>query len=205
MNNIFKSENCPICELGKWEPKADEVHLIRHGRKTFEVDGLHYAICNKCGTRGYLPGQRKANQLLVQKFQETLPWYVSPSDVLAVREKYQLTQKQANEIFGGGSQGFSKWERGLTCPAGPTARLIKTALKYPEVMVALAKESGVNIAREYVSRERPHVFIVRSLRKITSNFEDNFANNGSSPEVEQDDKLWSAAATRQRQTESYLH
>lgn len=207
MNNIFASESCPICELGKWQPKSDDVHLIRHGRKTYRVTGLHYAICNKCGTRGYLPGQRKANRLLVQKFQETLPWYVSPSDVLAVREKYRLTQKQANEIFGGGSQGFSKWERGIASPAGPTARLIKTALKYPEVMRTLAKESGVELTEQIVSRDASQVFVVnvKSMGKMTSNCDDNSANNGSTIEVEQDDKLWSLAGRRQRQAHTYLH
>lgn len=207
MNNIFASELCPICESGKWQPKSDDVHLIRHGRKTYKITGLHYAICNKCGAHGYLPGQRKANRLLVQKFHESLPWYVSPSDVLAVREKYRLTQKQANEIFGGGSQGFSKWERGIASPAGPTARLIKTALKYPEIMRALAEESGVKLTELIAPREASHVFVVnvKSTGNITSNCDDNFTNNGSTIDVEQDDKLWSVAGKNQRQAHAYLH
>lgn len=206
MKTNFSSEKCPVCESGEWQPKSDDVHLFRHGRKTHQVTELHYAICNKCGTRGYLPGQRKANRLLIQKYQETLRGYVSPSDVLAVREKYLLTQKQGNEIFGGGTQGFSKWERGLTSPAGTTARLIKLALKYPEVMDALAKEAGVELVEPIVTRKASHVVVVsqRSAQQLCD-IDVNFTSNDSSFEVEQDDDLWPVAEKTQYQARAYLH
>jgi len=139
-------EVCPICGEGTWQPHSDGTYVFRHGRKEHKVPGQHYALCDKCGLRGYLPGQREENSRLVKAYQDSQVGYISPSDVLAVREKYQLTQTQANLIFGGGTQGFSKWERGVTSPAGPTARLIKLALRYPEVMRELGKEAGIELA-----------------------------------------------------------
>lgn len=145
MNNLFTPERCPLCEGGMWKPYTDGTYQFRQGRKSHTVGGQHYAMCDKCGTRGYLPGQRDANQQLIREYQSALLGYISPSDVLAVREKYLLTQEQAGTIFGGGKQGFSKWECGKAAPAGPTARLIKLALKHPDVMRALAADAGVQL------------------------------------------------------------
>lgn len=203
----FTSEKCPACESGEWQPKSDEKYVFRLGRKMHQVTGLHYAICNECGTRGYLPGQRKANRALINKYQQTLLGYVSPSDVLAVREKYLLTQKQANEIFGGGSQGFSKWERGITNPAGPTARLIKVALKYPEVMRDLAKEAGITIESSIAPPRVSEVFVLRlkTIEQTSSECDDNFANNGTSYDVEQDDYSWPPAEKTKYKVQQSLH
>src|SRR3989339_76748 len=191
MKKIFVSENCPVCGTGNWLPKSDEVYAFRHARKEYRIDGLHYAECNKCGTRGDLPGQRKENQQLVQKFQEALVGYISSSDVLALREKYQLTQKYANVIFGGGTQGFSKWERGISSPAGPTARLIKLALKYPEVMNALVKEVEVSLEEPInVASPRPTVKVFYQTHLTSGEAEDCFNNCVSSIDDEEGEDTW---------------
>jgi len=152
---IFNPEKCPVCDEGTWLPKCDGIYSFRYGRKVHEVAGQHYALCAKCGTRGYLPGQRDENRAQIRRYQDSLPGFISPSDVLAVREKYMLTQKDASLIFGGGVQSFSKWERGTASPAGPTARLIKLALNYPEVMQALAKEVGSKIPDNVIGMSKP--------------------------------------------------
>jgi HTH-type transcriptional regulator / antitoxin MqsA len=153
MNTLFAPEPCPVCGDGTWKPYCDGTHEFRHGRRSHFVGGQHYALCDKCGTMGYLPGQRDANRLLMREYQNALPGYISPSDVLALREKYLLTQEQAGLIFGGGKQGFSKWECGKASPAGPTARLIRLALKLPDAMSALAAEAGIQL-REKQSHDR---------------------------------------------------
>lgn len=145
MKNVFVPEPCPLCEGGLWKPYSDGTYQFRHGRISHSVVGQHYAVCDKCGTRGYLPEQRSANQQLIREYQNRLLGYISSSDVLALREKYLLTQEQAGVIFGGGKQGFSKWECGKATPAGPTARLIKLALKFPAVMHELAKEADIEL------------------------------------------------------------
>lgn len=139
-NSINK---CALCGLGNWIPHNDGIYKFRHGRKTFEVENQHYAICDHCETRGYLPDQRSKNRKTISSFQEALDGFISPSDVLAVREKYCLSQLDAAKIFGGGTQGFSKWERGTTAPAGPTARLLRLALNVPAAMEYLASNAGI--------------------------------------------------------------
>lgn len=144
MKNNFPSVVCPMCGEGTFESFDDGVFSFRHGNKSYSVPEQNYAKCSACETSGYLPGQRKKNSELISDFQKLIPDYVSPSDVLAVRERYSLTQKQAAQIFKGGPNGFSKWERGVTFPSGPTAMLIKVALSSSDAMRALAKVACVS-------------------------------------------------------------
>lgn len=155
MLNKFAAEICPICQKGSFEPFSDGIYNFKHARKIHAVPGQHYAKCMECGTRGYLPNQRTANLDMIKEYQRHLPDYISPSDILAVREKYSLTQKEANILFGGGTQGFSKWERGLAVPAGPTARLMKLALESTDSLKILAKIVNVEIpALQEVNSDR---------------------------------------------------
>lgn len=143
-----ENKNCPLCRNGKWKEFTDGEFNFRHGRKTYTVPGLHHAVCEECGTRGYLPGQRAHNKYIVEQYQSGMEGYISPSDVLSVREKYCLSQVDAVKIFGGGTQAFSKWERGTASPAGPTARLLKLALEVPAAMRYLAERAGVELVHE---------------------------------------------------------
>jgi HTH-type transcriptional regulator/antitoxin MqsA len=146
MSKIFKSETCPICDVGTWVPRADDVHTFKHKGRELRVTGLHYALCNHCGARGFIPGQIAENKRLVATYQLGLRDFVSPSNILELREKYQISQVQAAAIFSAGKTAFSKWERGLVQPTGPTAVLLKAALSDAGVMKKLAKEAGVSVA-----------------------------------------------------------
>lgn len=177
----FHAEKCPICGKGMWVPHSDGVFRFRYGRKEHQVGGQHYAQCDDrvCRARGYLPGQRDANRVTIREYQAQLPGYISPSDVLAVREKYLLTQKAASLIFGGGVRSFSKWERGETAPAGPTARLIRFALKYPDVMKDLAAEVGIKVTidndgKDKSSRKSVVAFYIIRERSTSVNFKEEF-------------------------------
>jgi len=135
---------CPVCGAGELLPHSDGKFDFRHGKKDYAVPNQHYAKCESCETSGYLPGQLAANAESIKKFQSALPDYISPSDVLAVRERYGLTQKQATKIFKGGATGFSKWERGISFPCGATSMLLKAALESIEAMTAFAKIANVD-------------------------------------------------------------
>lgn len=191
---------CPICQTGEMRPFSDGTYEFRYARKTYRVTGQHYAQCDGCGATGYLPNQRETNSLAIREFQKSLPDYVSPSDVLALREKYSLTQKQANLIFGGGANGFSKWERGTGEPAGLTARVIKAALRSPETLTILADIAGVDfpIEKEKVAlpepfaRKEPAPSVGMSRVHTCTHFEyaDDVENDVDDNELNDEDSAW---------------
>lgn len=137
-----------MCGTGEFRPYSDGEFRFRHGKKTYVVPSQEYAVCTECGTRGYIPGQRARNSLSVAEFQSALIDYISPSEVLSVRERYNLTQKQASQLFKGGVNGFSKWERGTTFPSASTVMLLKLALSSNEVMQKLVEIAKVDFQVE---------------------------------------------------------
>jgi len=135
---------CPICDSNEFRPYNDGEFTFRHVKKSYVVPNQEYACCANCGTRGFLPGQRAKNLQTIKNFQASIPEYISPSDVLSVRERYNLTQKQASQLFKGGVNGFSKWERGAAFPTASTAMLLKVALASPEAMQKLVEVARVD-------------------------------------------------------------
>jgi HTH-type transcriptional regulator/antitoxin MqsA len=51
-----------------------------------------------------------------------------------IRRKLHLTQKEAAQLFGGGVNAFSEYERGITKPAKSTLLLLKVLDKHPELI-----------------------------------------------------------------------
>jgi HTH-type transcriptional regulator/antitoxin MqsA len=105
---------CPLCESQKFHERDDHAFSFKQGRKTHIVDHLKHHACDDCGFSIFTPEQQDFNNQRVKDFQASLEDFVSPSQVLELREKYLITQTDANKIFGGGPTAFSKYERGVT-------------------------------------------------------------------------------------------
>lgn len=120
-------------------------YKFRYGPHEYTVEGLSQAICDHCDTSGYLEGQLAENKKLISDFQKSLVKIMGPSDILELRVKYSLSQAQAAQIFGGGANAFSKWERGEVIPAESTANLLRLAFESEDAMMRLAKHAGVQL------------------------------------------------------------
>jgi len=51
-----------------------------------------------------------------------------------IRKRLKLTQRQAAELFGGGANAFSEYERGTTRPARSTVMLLRLLDHHPELL-----------------------------------------------------------------------
>lgn len=136
---------CPICGSDALVEKSDHAYSFSHGRKKHTIDGLKRSLCSDCGVSLFLPSQLKSNNARVREFQSALVDFISPAQVLELREKYMITQADANKIFGGGPTAFSKYERGLASPNAGIARQMLRALKDGTFMASLAAPHGIDI------------------------------------------------------------
>ena len=59
---------------------------------------------------------------------------VAPEFIVKVRKKLSLTQKEAREIFGGGVNAFSRYEKGNAQPHPSTIKLLRVLDKHPELL-----------------------------------------------------------------------
>ena len=58
-------------------------------------------------------------------------------ELKAIRKRLKLTQRQAAELFGGGANAFSDYERGTTKPARSTVLLLHLLDQHPELLQEL--------------------------------------------------------------------
>jgi HTH-type transcriptional regulator / antitoxin MqsA len=59
------------------------------------------------------------------------------SELRAIRKRLKLTQRQAAELFGGGANAFSDYERGAARPARSTVLLLHLLDHHPELLQEL--------------------------------------------------------------------
>lgn len=57
----------------------------------------------------------------------------SPATIRRVRNKLNLSQRDAGALLKVGENAFDKYERGLVEPSGPTIQLIKLLDRHPEI------------------------------------------------------------------------
>jgi HTH-type transcriptional regulator/antitoxin MqsA len=58
---------------------------------------------------------------------------VDPSFIASMRRKFDLDQREAGEIFGGGVNAFSRYENGKTTPPVALVKLLKLLDRHPEL------------------------------------------------------------------------
>jgi HTH-type transcriptional regulator/antitoxin MqsA len=100
------------------------------------VDGWHCATCGEVefaskaeAKRFFAKAQNEQQAIIRSEAEKVRLW----------RKRLGLTQKRAADLFGGGINAFSEYERGKTQPSKSTVLLLKLLDKHPELL----KEIGV--------------------------------------------------------------
>ncbi|WP_080415269.1 type II TA system antitoxin MqsA family protein [Burkholderia ubonensis] len=137
--------SCPACGSGPLLEHRDRVATIGPKSQRVTVSDLEYSVCSACNATVVLPEQLRANKKKMRDAQATLSDYISPAQVLELRETYEISQQVAAEIFGGGRNAFSKYERGEVTPSASAARTMLRALRDPSFFATLAKEKGLPV------------------------------------------------------------
>lgn len=100
--------NCPICN-GKLNKKTYKKNMLYKNKTlTIEMTGDY---CEEC-EEGFFNDKEQAivtNRILLAK--RKADNLLTPENVRRIRKKAKLTQREAQEIFGGGVNAFSKYER----------------------------------------------------------------------------------------------
>jgi HTH-type transcriptional regulator/antitoxin MqsA len=60
-----------------------------------------------------------------------------------VRKKLELTQKEASEIFGGGVNAFSRYEKGKAQPHPSIIKLLRVLDQHPELLAEVRNQDPV--------------------------------------------------------------
>ncbi len=125
---------CPICGAAELIRDTRDLPYTYKGETTTipDVTGDFCPACDEV-ILDRLSGGRFSE--LVGAFQRQVnAAIVDPGFIVGVRKKLALNQQEAGEIFGGGVNAFSRYEKGKTKPPLALVKLFKLLDRHPELI-----------------------------------------------------------------------
>jgi HTH-type transcriptional regulator/antitoxin MqsA len=128
---------CPLCEEGLLRPtqRTEKAEWKQH---VFEVT-YEYSICPVCGSEVTTPRQSRANDVRLRDGRRRAEGLLTGPEIRAIRRGCGLTQERAAELFGGGPNSFSKYERGEVTQSVAMDRLLRLAVDMPLIIPQLRR------------------------------------------------------------------
>ncbi|MHB1946615.1 MAG: type II toxin-antitoxin system MqsA family antitoxin [Gammaproteobacteria bacterium] len=122
---------CYACNKGNLTQKTKPQVFTYKGKSiTLEQPGLW---CDSCD-EGILSGEDIAKtEKDFDEFKSKVDGILRPEEIRRIRKDVlHLSQEEAGKIFGGGKNGFSRYERGETKPMPAVSNLLKMFERHPE-------------------------------------------------------------------------
>lgn len=124
-------EICPDCHGGTLalERYSD---TFEYRGEILTVDGLECWLCDQCGAEIIRPEQIRHGDRLFADARRRVDGLLTGDEIARIRKALGLTQRQAAELFGGGANAFSKYERGDVIQSVAMDRLMRLIAAHPE-------------------------------------------------------------------------
>ncbi len=122
---------CYACGKGTVRhKKKEQVYTYKGKSITLHQPGLW---CDSCD-EGIIDGNDIAKtEKAFEKFKAKIDGSLTPEEIRHIRKNIlKLTQEEAGRIFGGGKNGFSRYERGEIKPLPAVINLLKILERHPE-------------------------------------------------------------------------
>jgi len=134
-------ELCSICGEGRVMNHVDQLESEYRG-KTALVP-MHYKTCNVCGSDFAGGDESRLNKRAILAFRKSVDGLLTGSEICALRERYEINQKQASRLFGGGPVAFSKYENDDVGHSESMDKLLRLVLKSEHAFWSLAEQAGM--------------------------------------------------------------
>ncbi|PKL96745.1 MAG: type II toxin-antitoxin system MqsA family antitoxin [Gammaproteobacteria bacterium HGW-Gammaproteobacteria-8] len=131
---------CPVCEHGTLRPST-YVAEIGHGEQRLRVSDLECYECADCGADPVFPDQARRNHRRYQDARRRADGLLTGEEIACIREKLGLTQRQSAALFGGGTNAFSKYERGDVTQSVAMDRLMRMLDAHPDYLAELQAQA----------------------------------------------------------------
>lgn len=144
---------CSVCDSSAIEEKTD-IEQFTYKDTDFEIVDFTYSVCTECGTEFVNPKQTKRNDQKIRDRHRVIDGLLSGSDIRRIRKKLGLTQHAAAQVFGGGTNAFSKYEKGEVIQSVAMDRLLRVAESVPDVYEALCLISRKSLTSPSIKNEQ---------------------------------------------------
>jgi HTH-type transcriptional regulator/antitoxin MqsA len=135
---------CPVCEHGRLSPEIYTEEFPHKGAMLL-VEGLERCRCDSCGSDPVLTDQIKRNQIRISDVRRRSDGYLTGEEIHHVRERFGLSQPEAASLFGGGTNAFSKYERGEIIQGLSMDRLLRCVSAFPLLIGYLRVLAGLDV------------------------------------------------------------
>ncbi|MGQ3891198.1 type II toxin-antitoxin system MqsA family antitoxin [Legionella sp. CNM-4043-24] len=106
-------KKCMVCGENTCEYKTKKIPFTYKGETTFINQPGEW--CDTCGEGVLTDKDTHITMKEMQTHKAKVDHLLTPDDIRRIRKKLHINQKEAAEYFGGGVNGFSRYERG-ECP-----------------------------------------------------------------------------------------
>jgi len=173
------NELCSICGEGHVTNHVDQVESEYRGTKAMVP--MHYKTCDVCGSDFAGAEESRLNKRAVMAFRKSVDGLLTGAEICALRERYEINQKQASRLFGGGPVAFSKYENDDVAHSESMDKLLRLVLKSEQAFWSLVEQEGMTA--ELAPKAANPVNGVRRFYKTTSTNVINvqFGNTESTP------------------------
>ncbi len=163
---------CPVCGAG---PVTDHVEQVDAEYKGHQARvPSRYQMCGACGSDFAGAAEMRANKRAVMAFRKQVDGLLSGAEIVALRERYKLNQKQAARLFGGGPVAFSKYENDDVAHSEAMDKLLRLVSGSEDAFWLLVEQEGMTAEIRPVRAAAPHRF----LRRISSSVTTAYSGNG---------------------------
>lgn len=114
---------CNSCD-SKDVIERSETEIYTYKSTDYEVL-IHFLVCNSCHDEFLNKEQILRNEINIREAKKKIDGLLSAEGLREIRKQLKLTQEQASEVFGGGRNAFSKYERSEVSQSVSMDKLIR--------------------------------------------------------------------------------
>lgn len=125
---------CPVCGGAEVVRDTRDIPYVYRGEST-TLPSVRGDFCPACGEAILEKRESERVSALMMEFNKQVnASIVDPAFIANVRKKLALDQREAGEIFGGGVNAFSRYEKGKTKPPLALVKLLKVLDRHPDLL-----------------------------------------------------------------------
>jgi HTH-type transcriptional regulator/antitoxin MqsA len=125
---------CPSCDEAKLVRDTRDIAYTYKGEST-AIPAVRGEFCPACGESILAAVESKRVGAVMLEFNKQVnALIVDPGFIARVRKKLALDQRQAAEIFGGGTNAFSRYENGKTKQPLALVKLLIVLDRHPNLL-----------------------------------------------------------------------
>jgi HTH-type transcriptional regulator/antitoxin MqsA len=125
---------CPVCGGAELVHDTRDMPFTYKGQTT-KITSVTADWCDACGESLTGPAESERVMRAMNEFRQQVNAQDGNQELIrSVRKQLRLSQREAAELFGGGPNAFSRYERGSTEAPQPLVQLFKILGRHPELI-----------------------------------------------------------------------